>query len=75
MRRRDAEELEPLGWFWEAVIVLAILLLVLGGAALARPKLTYAGGKVVGLSNLSTDEGCLPAKLTGKVVKRELADA
>ncbi len=30
-----------------ALIVLAILLLVLGGAALARPKLTYAGGKVV----------------------------
>jgi hypothetical protein len=53
-----------------ALIVLAILLLVLGGAALARPKLTYAGGKVVGLSDLSTDEGCLPAKLTGKVVKR-----
>lgn len=53
-----------------ALIVLAILILVFGGAALARPKLTYAGGKVVGLSNLSTDEGCLPAKLTGRIVKR-----
>ncbi|AMB43533.1 MULTISPECIES: hypothetical protein [Methylobacteriaceae] len=52
------------------LIVLAILLLVFGGAALAQPKLTYAAGKVVGLSNLSTDEGCLPAKLTGRVVKR-----
>lgn len=52
------------------LIVLAILLLVFGGAALARPKLIDAAGKVVGLSNLSTDEGCLPAKLTGRVVKR-----
>ncbi|MBB2961556.1 hypothetical protein [Methylobacterium sp. R2-1] len=57
--------------FATALIVLAILLLVLGGAALARPKLTYAAGKVVGMSNLSTDEGCLPATMTGRVVKRE----
>lgn len=56
--------------FANALIVLAILLLVFGGAALARPKLTYAAGKVVGLSNPSTDEGCLPATLTGRVVKR-----
>jgi len=53
-----------------ALIVLAILLLVFGGTALARPKLTYEAGKVVGLSNLSTDEGCLPANLAGRVAKR-----
>jgi len=53
-----------------ALIVLAILLLVFGGTALARPKLTYEAGKVVGLRNLSTDEGCLPAKMAGRVVKR-----
>lgn len=57
--------------FATALVSLAILLLVFGSAALARPKLTYAAGKVAALSNLSTDEGCLPAKLTGRVVKRE----
>lgn len=57
--------------FATALILIAILLLVFGGAAVARPKLTYAGGKVVALSNLSSDEGCLPAKLTGRIAKRE----
>ncbi len=57
--------------FATVLIAVAILLLVLGGVALAAPKLSHAAGKVVGLSNLSTDEGCLPAKMTGRVVKRE----
>ncbi len=57
--------------FATVLIALAILLLVLGGVALAAPKLSHAAGKVVGLSNLSTDEGCLPAKMTGRFVKRE----
>ncbi len=57
--------------FATALIVLAILLLVFGGAALAGPKLAYAGGKVVGLSDLSTDEGCLPARMAGRIAKRE----
>ncbi|KQQ27147.1 hypothetical protein ASF53_19815 [Methylobacterium sp. Leaf123] len=53
-----------------ALILLAILLLVFGGAVLARPKLTYDAGKAFGLSHLATDEGCRSAKLAGRVVKR-----
>lgn len=54
----------------DGLILVAIALLLLAGPALAKPALTASGGTVIALSNLASDEGCQPARMSGTVLKR-----
>lgn len=55
-------------------ILIALAVMVSGAAWAAPIETKFAGNTPVALSGLSDENGCLPAKLTGRVVKRAFDD-